>query len=77
MGGFFMEKLRSYAAIVSWQEYRSVTLYHQTAVRVICATPHKKGASIALTSLGTLRHNNFVRECVHCERVLAQPMTSE
>lgn len=75
MDGFFMKRLRSCVAIISW--HRSVTLYHQTAVRVICATPHKKGARIALTSPVTLRHNNFVRECVHCERVLAQPMTSE
>jgi hypothetical protein len=39
--------------------------------------PHKKGASVSLTRLAALRHNNFVRECVHGERVLAQPMTSE
>jgi len=40
--------------------------------------PHKKGAGVALTRLATLRHNNFnfVRECVHCERSLAQPMPS-
>jgi hypothetical protein len=36
----------------------------------------KKGAGLTLTSLVTLRHNQFVRECVHGERALAQPMTS-
>jgi hypothetical protein len=30
-------------------------------------TQHKKGAGIALTRLAALRHNNFVRECVHGE----------
>jgi hypothetical protein len=38
---------------------------------------HKKRAGFALTRLATLRHNISVRECVHDERVLAQPMTSE
>src|ERR1035437_1138665 len=47
------------------------------AARHLCHAMHKKGAAIALTSLVTLRHNNSVRECEHCERVLAQPMTSE
>jgi hypothetical protein len=37
----------------------------------------KKGAGIALTRLATLRHNQMVREYVHCGKVLAQPMTSE
>jgi hypothetical protein len=37
----------------------------------------KKGAGIALTRLAALRHNQMVREYVHCEKVLAQPMTSE
>jgi hypothetical protein len=39
--------------------------------------PLKKGAGLALTSPVTLRHNHLVRECVHGERVLAQPMTPE
>jgi hypothetical protein len=38
---------------------------------------HKKRAGLALTRLATLRHNHPVREYVHGERVLAQPMTSE
>jgi hypothetical protein len=45
--------------------------------RHLCCTVHKKGASLTLTSPVTLRHNRFVRECVHGEKVLAQPMTSE
>jgi hypothetical protein len=38
---------------------------------------HKKGAGFALTRLATLRHNHRVREYLHYEKVLAQPMTSE
>jgi hypothetical protein len=37
---------------------------------------HEKGAGLALTRLAALRHNHRVREYVHDERVLAQPMTS-
>jgi hypothetical protein len=37
---------------------------------------HKKGAGFALTRLATLRHNHRVREYLHDEKVLAQPMTS-
>jgi hypothetical protein len=43
----------------------------------LCSAMHKKVAGIRLTSPVTLRHNQFVRERVHGERVLAQPMTSE
>src|SRR3981081_1520102 len=47
------------------------------AARRLCSSMHKKGAGIRLTSPVTLRHNHLVRECVHGERVLAQPMTPE
>jgi hypothetical protein len=43
----------------------------------IVLRPLKKGAAVTLTSLERLRHNHFSRKYVHCERVLAQPMTSE
>jgi hypothetical protein len=50
-------------------------------INVPCAsfgrTQHKKGAGVTLTTLAALRHNNFLRECVHGERVLAQPMMPE
>jgi hypothetical protein len=50
-------------------------------VKWCCATFElsalKKGAGISLTRLATLRHNQIVRESVHGEKVLAQPMTSE
>src|SRR5450759_4099847 len=39
--------------------------------RHLCCLMHKKGAGVALTSLVTLRHNNLVRECVHCERAVS------
>jgi hypothetical protein len=48
-----------------------------SAARLLCCTVLKKGAGIALTRLATLRHNQTVREYVHCEKVLAQPMASE
>jgi hypothetical protein len=65
------------AAIISSQEVQRVTLYYQTALSVICAAPHKKGAGVALTRLAALRHNKLVRQYVHDETVRARPMTSE
>src|SRR5258705_9676276 len=35
--------------------------------RHLCWFMRKKGAGLTLTSLVTLRHNQFVRECVHGE----------
>jgi hypothetical protein len=46
------------------------------AARHLCCAMLKKGAGLALTTLATLRHNTFVHQYVHCESVLAQPMTS-
>jgi len=63
--------------MISAQQRRFVTLYHQSALRVIWAIQLKKGAGLALTRLAALRHNNSVRECVHDDKVLAQPMMSE
>jgi hypothetical protein len=48
----------------------------QSTLHVICAAAHKKGAGISLTSQAALAHNHGVREYVHCETVLFQPMTS-
>jgi hypothetical protein len=62
MDGFFIWKLGGCVVIISPQDGRYVILYHQTALRVICAAPHKKETGIALTRLATLRHNHFVRE---------------
>lgn len=77
MDGFLMKKLRRCVAIISPQEGRPVTSYHQLCCASFVLPQHKKGAGPALTRLATLRHNELVRECVHCEIVLAQPMTSE
>jgi hypothetical protein len=72
-----MKKLGRGAATVSSKESWLCGL-----VSSICAArhshrEHKKGAGFALTRLATLRQNISVRECVHGEKVLAQPMTSE
>src|SRR5258708_34968519 len=80
MDGFFISKPGSCTAIISSQESRTLhhpsSMHHQAALRAIWAMAHKKAAGLALTRLATLRHNNLVRECVHNERVFAQPMTS-
>jgi hypothetical protein len=64
-------------ATVSSQETRLCFLPSSIGAAHHSSGAHKKGAGFALTRLATLRHNICVRECVHCEKVLAQPMTSE
>jgi hypothetical protein len=77
MDGLVMTTLGRCAATISSQESRLCSLVSSIhAARQSCY-PHKKGAGLALTRLPTLRHNNFVREHVHGEKVLTQPMTSE
>jgi hypothetical protein len=48
----------------------------QSTLHVICAAAHKKGAGVSLTSQAALAHNHGVREYVHGETVLFQPMMS-
>jgi hypothetical protein len=72
-----MKKLERYAVTVALQETRLRFLVSSIGAAHHSSRQHKKGAGFALTRLATLRHNNLVRECVHCEKVLAQPMTSE
>jgi hypothetical protein len=72
-----MKKLGRCAATVSSQETRLCFLVSSIGAARHSSYQHKKGAGFALTRLATLRHNNLVRECVHREKVLAQPMMSE
>jgi hypothetical protein len=78
MDGFFIKRPGSCAAnyLIAAMSICHLVSSICTA-RHLCCAVHKKGARIALTSPATLRHNHFVRECVHGERVLTQPMTSE
>jgi hypothetical protein len=74
MDGFVMERLGSCRA--NYLIARTPICHLVSSIH-LCCSMLKKVAGIALTSLATLRHTRFVSECVHCERVLAQPMTSE
>jgi hypothetical protein len=77
MDGLVIKKLWRCAATISSQETRLCSLVSSICAARHSSHQHKKGAGFALTRLATLRHNNWVRECVHGEKVLAQPMTSE
>src|SRR5882724_6103268 len=77
MDGLLIRKLGRCAATDPSREDRFHPLVSSIGTARHSCYPHKKGAGFALTRLATLRHNNLVRECVHGERVLAQPMTSE
>jgi hypothetical protein len=78
MDGFVIKKVREF---VSRYFVATTLIRHRSSSIRICARivlrPLKKGAAVTLTSLERLRHNPFPRKYVHCERVLAQPMTSE
>jgi len=77
MDGFF---IRSPQAARQLSHRKKVGL-SRLIVNPPCASfglpAHKKGAGFSLTRLATLRHYAPVREYVHDERVLAQPMTPE
>jgi hypothetical protein len=77
MDGLVIRKLGCCAVTVSSQEIGLCSLVSSIDAARHSSYPHKKGAGFALTRLATLRHNNSVRECVHREKVLTQPMTSE
>ena len=79
MDGLVIKQLRDLQATMISSQETSTLL--PCIVNLRCASfglrRIKKVLASALTRLATLRHNIFVRECVHGERVLAQPMTSE
>jgi hypothetical protein len=77
MDGLVIKKLKCCAATVSWQESRPCSLVSSICAARHSSHKHKKRAGFALTRLATLSQNISVREYVHGEKVLTQPMTSE
>ena len=81
MDGLVIKKLWRCTATNLSQETRLRSLVPSIGAAICAANhsghQHKKGAGFALTRLATLRHNHRVREYLHDEKVLAQPMTSE
>jgi hypothetical protein len=72
-----MKKPGRCAATIFSQESRLCFVVSSICTAHHSSCQHKKGAGLALTRSATLRHNDFVRERVHGEEVLTQPMTSE